>query len=265
MTDRVRTIRLTAAKVGELIALFRNHPRAPVGDHLSDDLFAAYESDRLRPDEIEWLDVHLESCPECAIEMERRLEEADEHAELIDAFTQMLQDDDQDIRLMAEEALDQVSPNTVSAVRALVERLRDDEDRGRILPIYHDWDGIVVVPGVDLPIAAEALPEWRVGGTADDRLKSRYRENDAGDLEVYLASNDPSREGTVITLRAGPWVKEVVLRRVRPSQVAAEVVISRAERAALPPDTNLAVDSSRQRHDDAGAGQTGRKKDDRHG
>ena len=42
MTNRNRTIRLTAAKVDELMLLFRTYPKTPVGGHLTEEQFAAY-------------------------------------------------------------------------------------------------------------------------------------------------------------------------------------------------------------------------------
>jgi hypothetical protein len=66
MNEETPIVRLTADKVDELIALFRDHRKAQVGD---------------------------------------RLEDAEETSEMIADFTEMLQDEDEYVRFLAREAL----------------------------------------------------------------------------------------------------------------------------------------------------------------
>jgi anti-sigma factor RsiW len=69
-TMKTRKIQLTAKKVDELMALFRAVPAEPVGDHLSDEEFIGYAMETLTTKEVQRVDEHLASCPDCAAEME---------------------------------------------------------------------------------------------------------------------------------------------------------------------------------------------------
>jgi hypothetical protein len=67
-------IRITSKEFEELIAMLRNLPDEPVGEHLSDDEFISYVMQELPDPDLERIDEHLDSCPECTAEMERLLE-----------------------------------------------------------------------------------------------------------------------------------------------------------------------------------------------
>lgn len=67
-------IQITPDKVDQLMTLFRNLPRQPVGNHLSDDEFVGYAAETLTEAETQRVDEHLASCPTCAEEMGKLLE-----------------------------------------------------------------------------------------------------------------------------------------------------------------------------------------------
>jgi hypothetical protein len=254
MSERIL---VTTDKAQELLALLRNHPKAPVGPCLSDRDFDAYVTESLGPDEVGELDRHLESCTACAIAMERRLEEAGLDAHLQSELNDMLQDEDPGIRQLASQALAYLRP----APALVVEHLGDDQDAGAILPIIPGSRWVVLAHGVGFAattaqtaVAAKTSRGWQTGGTLGDRLKSKYRENDLGGLEIYLASKS-LRDGLSLTLKAGTWVKDIVLHRVRPDQVGAKVVISREERSDIPRGADLTTDLPPQQSNDEGPGQ----------
>lgn len=71
-------LQVTTNQLDKLIAEIRALPGKPVGDHLfSDDEFISYAMETLEPQQIERIDAHLASCPECATEMERLVEAAE--------------------------------------------------------------------------------------------------------------------------------------------------------------------------------------------
>jgi hypothetical protein len=69
-----REIQVTADQIHKLITEVRALPSTPIGDHLSDDEFIGYTMETLEPQQMERIDAHLASCPECATEMERLVE-----------------------------------------------------------------------------------------------------------------------------------------------------------------------------------------------
>jgi Putative zinc-finger len=266
---------MTAVRLEEVLALFRTYPKKPAGDHLTDQHFAAYLSESLAPDEVERLDNHLQSCEHCSRELERRLEEADDHSALVDKLTEMmLHDEDPDVRQVASEAMAQFPSATRTAaaatgdsgaigpaVMARDERLGDDQESGGILSMFPEPRGVVLARAIGLAVtaaktvAAHKMSQgWQTGGTSDDRLKSKYRENDKGGIEVRIASKT-LRHGSFILLKAGAWIREVALHRVRPHQVGAEVVISREERSTIPLDADLTTDVNPRRSGDEATGQ----------
>lgn len=67
-------IQVRRGQLDRLIADIRALPSEPVGDHLTDDQLISYAMEALAPEEVEGLDAHLASCPDCTSEMERLLD-----------------------------------------------------------------------------------------------------------------------------------------------------------------------------------------------
>jgi 3-oxoacyl-[acyl-carrier-protein] synthase II len=69
--NRVRTDQLE-----KLIDDIHSLPAEPIGEHLSDDQFILYSMEMLSKEETQSVDTHLASCEQCAIVMERLIEES---------------------------------------------------------------------------------------------------------------------------------------------------------------------------------------------
>ena len=91
------------------------------------------------------------------------------------------------------------------------------------------------------------------GETEDGSLRWRIVEDEEKNLTIRLASHHLELEDVQFKLQAGPWHKEVTLRRVAPDQVGAGDTILAKEREELPVDValnirlvgaNIAVDKS---------------------
>jgi hypothetical protein len=72
-----RKIKVTADQVDRLLSDVRASQTAPIGDHLSDDESIGYAMGSLTADEVQRVDEHLASCPDCAAEAERLLSASD--------------------------------------------------------------------------------------------------------------------------------------------------------------------------------------------
>lgn len=65
--------RVTAKQLDEVMDLLRQTPTEPVGNHLTAAEFEGYGMKSLSVRDLERIDAHLVSCPECAEKMEHQL------------------------------------------------------------------------------------------------------------------------------------------------------------------------------------------------
>lgn len=216
---KARKIQVTPEKVDELIALFRGLPTRPVGDHLTDDEFIAYAMGTLPADEVARLDVHLDSCLECAAEVER-LQEAVAFWDSPEGRQRLVS-----LRERVLKKLTQPAPSLWERLAAALQNL-------------------VLFPNAGLagaPAWAATCIRPQDGQTEDGALRWRIVEDEEGNLVVRFGSHHLELEGLRVLLRAGDWTAEAVLTRVAPDQVGAEVTIPREERERWPTGADLRI------------------------
>lgn len=213
---KVRKIQVTPDKVDELMALFRGLPTQPVGDHLTDEEFIAYAMGTLPADEVARLDVHLDSCLECAAEVERLQEAA--------AFWDS-PEGRQRLANLRERVLKKLIPPLWERLAAALRNL-------------------VLLPNV----GRAGAPAWAAtyirpqdGQTEDGVLRWRIVEDEEGNLVVRFGSHHLELEGVRVSLQAGDWTAEAVLAPVAPDQVGAEITIPWEERERLPAGADLRI------------------------
>jgi hypothetical protein len=215
-----RRIPVTAKKVDELMALFRALPTEPVGEHLSDDELIGCAMGTLPAEQVAHLGVHLDSCLDCAAEVERLLEAAEawrgeEGKQRLAALRE---------RLVRQPALHE---RLVQALQEAIENWRNtfsrpqpawaaltDEEEGRRIWSWQSQDGL---------------------------LRGHAVLESSGQLTFRFVSLELGLEGQRFALRLGDLRREVVLRRVSETEVGARVVIPAHERPADPTDISLEV------------------------
>lgn len=89
---------------------------------------------------------------------------------------------------------------------------------------------ILLGPGLALGAARAATPDGVSGATPDGLLRWRLVEDEQANLAIRLGSHALDLEGARLRLRAGDWQREVVLARVAPDQVGAEIALPAEER-----------------------------------
>jgi anti-sigma factor RsiW len=186
-------------------------PTSPLGDHLNDSEFTEYVLEMLPPGEVERVDGHLASCPECAIEMERLIEESSAWS----------------------------GPEGEQRLEALRERVLE---AARSSPGPAD---IILMPrAVYEPARAAAkIPaeSWVDGQSEDGALSWSIEEDEAGNLDIDLSSF-VLEDGARLRFRVGAWSREVVLRQLKPGEVAGLIKITRQERDSMAKDQPLQVE-----------------------
>ena len=80
------------------------------------------------------------------------------------------------------------------------------------------------------------------GQTEDGVLRWRIGEDEEHNLIIRLGSHRTELEGTTLRLWMGDWQQDIVLSKVAPDQVGAEVTIYSAHRAQLETDTILRLE-----------------------
>jgi hypothetical protein len=176
--------------------------------HLTEDEFVDFVLEET-PEEMEKeIDMHLESCVDCT----KRLE----------AF------------YTAQENF----PHKAWAARreTFVENLRQR--------IFGPWEKLRdFLKRISYPITlgeAFSTPAHTLDLESEDGVYGAFIEQKPnGDVKVFLESNAPELEGTMVHLYAGNWERSVQLDRVDEDYVGAEIVITRDERSRLPDDTVL--------------------------
>lgn len=204
---KTRKIRVTAKKIDELMTLFRAMPAEPVGAHLSDDEFIGYATEALSTEEMQRIDEHLASCLDCTVEIERLLE-----------TSKVWQGEQGKQRLAALR-------QRVFGTSTLWERLR------------------AFLEPFSYPLALQPeffAPREPLEMESQDKTCGLFIEEKPNrDVIVRLDATTAALAGATICLSAGSWQREVRLEPATADEVEVEVVITRAERAALPPGTEL--------------------------
>jgi hypothetical protein len=190
-------------------------PAEPVGEHLSDDEFISYSMETLTVEEVQRVDEHLASCPECAEQMEQLMEASEawsgeQGKERLAALRQRVLGD---------------TPTTLK--ENLVEHLAEYIFTFSELQVAYADTG-------------EGVKELKSGETEDGRLRWKVLKKE-GNVIVRFGSHVMTA-GTRLHLKAGDFQCEVVLKKVAPDQVGAEVVITYEEWEQVPKNEVLQVE-----------------------
>lgn len=224
-------IPVSANQVNRLIEDIRAVPDSPIGGCLSDEEFIGYAAKSLPPEEVGRLDVHLASCPACTTEMERLLEGAEawrgvEGEQRLAAFRERVRDAFA-AKERGEPAAAAPSPGPVAP--EVRERLR-----GYIGEVIESlrlaFSGREPVWAAASEKESREVWAWR---SENRRLQAHAVQEANGDLTFRFWGRDLDLEGQHLALRVGAVQKTLVLHRVSPAEVGAEVVIPRDD---LPAD-----------------------------
>jgi hypothetical protein len=236
-TMKTRKVRVTANQLNQLIADVRTVPAEPVGDHLSDDLFIGYATETLTMEEVQQIDQHLASCPDCTAEMEPLV-----------AASEVWRGEPGKQRLAAlrERLQEHLRPVTLPGP-PLRERLAD-----WLRPMNESLQALFERKPAKR--ANEELAEWPLAAaTYGDREIWKWQSEDGilrghavleanGDLTFRFASKDLRLEGSRFYLRLGSLRREVVLQRVSETEVGDEVDVPRHERPSEAADILFAIE-----------------------
>lgn len=223
-------IQITPEKVAQLIALFRNLPKQPIGEHLSDDEFVGYAAEALTDEETQRVDIHLGSCPDCAKQMEKLLEiSLAWHGEQGKQRLAALRE-----RVLA--AMGAPQPLSMAPLQQVRQALQQMTQSLR-----------AAFAQSQLVLAASPQEEHREiwKWESDDHSSSAHAVlKPNGDLTFRVAFRDLALEGRRIRLRCGPpghiLEREAVLERRSQTQVGAKIEILAYERP--PTITDISID-----------------------
>ncbi len=213
---KTRKVKVTRKKIDELMALFRNLPTEPIGDHPTDDDFIGYTMETLTAEEAQLVDAHLASCSDCAIEMEQMLE-----------GTEVWRGEQGKQRFAAlrERLLKSLSESTQATAPprpSLWERFH--------IALRQFFYRLNPAPQYGTPQEPQDF-EWEEGGI--------FVVNENGRVIVRVDSPEMELEGAEVCFYAGEWQRVVPLRGVPGVGVVAEVVISPDDPDAPPPNAIL--------------------------
>lgn len=210
-------IQVRRGQLDRLIADIRALPSEPVGDHLTDDQLISYAMEALAPEEVEGLDAHLASCPDCTSEMERLLD-----------TSEAWRGEQGEQRLVRLQERVLVALTGVQPEPSLLERL-GAQLASVLLPVVR-----LQPAGVHAATSIEPID-----GQTEANLFHWYTVADeAGNVTVRFSSYELALEGVKLRLIAENWQRDVVLVK-KPDYVGAEIVIPRNE---LPTDTAWRVE-----------------------
>jgi hypothetical protein len=214
---------------------FRNMPKSPVGEHLGDGEFDSYVAGRLGPHEVDRLDVHLESCQDCTIALERWIEGAQADSEAVREFTEMLGDEDEDVRFLARAALEMIG--------SVVDR----RPPPRVIPTF-DSREILSSDGAlsESPLGTEVMSLVSVFAKSENGAR-RSRDGRLGyaymvdkDDVILRVDSEVLKEGNYV-LKAGELRKVLTLRLLDDGEgrlVEGEVVFTKKEWDGIPPEVD---------------------------
>jgi anti-sigma factor RsiW len=195
----------TARQIDRLLHDAATMPDVPAGDHLTDEEFVAYSMDPrdVSGPAIARIDAHLESCDECAAQMEHLL--AVSEAWRGPAGATRLTD-------LAEQLRRSFVTSTAGTVRltSLLQALR--------------------------PAAAfVAAAAGSLDAASQDKVDHvSIADDEDGNLRIGVSSFDVALEGTRVMI--DPFNASLTLQRIGADQVGGEVLIRHSDRAGLPPD-----------------------------
>ena len=195
----------TARQIDRLLHDATTLPDGPAGDHLTDEEFVACSMDPrdVSGPALARIDAHLESCDECAGQMEHLL--AVSEAWRGPAGATRLAD-------LADQLRRSFVRNTSGTVRlnALLGSLR---------------------PAAAFVLAAAGSLD---AGSQDTLDHVSIADDEDGNLRIGVSSFDVALEGTRVVI--DPFNASLTLQRIGTDQVGGEVLIRRSDRAGLPPD-----------------------------
>ncbi len=193
--------------------------------HLTADELVGFILEEL-PKELEQdFDHHLERCVVCAQQLEDFFAAQEEFPE--EEWTKQ--------RNAFAATLRQSIVDTVS----LRDRLRDFLDSFSY-PIALEQAAFATPTLGAVGAAVFAMPNEPLKMKSQDKIHGLFvKEQSNHDVIVRFDATTAELAGVTIRLSAGPWQREVRLEPVATDEIEAEVIITRAERATLPPGTVL--------------------------
>lgn len=230
-----RKVYVKASQVDRLIEGLRNLPSKPVGDHLRelpDDQVVDYMMETLASEDVDRIDIHLASCPECNEEMLWLLEESQawrgtRGEQRLTAFRERVR--------KAISAKDRSAPHAaVAAVGPATEK----PERVVGAWVREVFDQMLAdlrraLGGGD--IVWECAPDeegsrlmWR-WPSPDGRLQAHAVREENGDWTFRIAAEALELEGKYVELRLGPMRRTEKLEQVSATEVGAEIVIARQD------------------------------------
>ncbi len=190
--------KVTPQKTDELMKLFADMPSELIGDHLTDEEFIGYSMKTLTAQEIERVDAHLDSCPRCAIEMERLQEAAEswKQEELV--------------------VLSRVAPDQVGGELRITREQRAKLPKESLIRIAQvkgkqlasSWleklGGIPLAKDVALSGAGAKTRILTKGEAEGGQLRWRVEEDEQGNLTIHFASHAVGDlEGATLVIAIG--------------------------------------------------------------
>jgi len=206
-------IKVTKETIDRILRDVSAVPTAPIGDHFSEEDMLAYA---LSTGDLERLDTHLASCPECARKMEQLLEAAEATLASV-SF-------ERPVGVVAEgPASTAMTP--AELIQAFTEFLTDK----------------LRLPRLATGVQFKGTGKPRLAESADRLFAACVVEEANGDLTVRFDARATELEGLSIVLEAGKWRQVVPLRKVASRETGAELLIRRQERLSLPAGGNVRV------------------------
>ena len=187
----------------------RTLPAEPVGEHLSDDEFISYSMEMLPEEEVERVDAHLASCPDCAEQMEQLLEASEAWSG---------EQGKQRFATLRQRVLE--SPK--------IELVGTPADILHSIPISAFEKLAAKTSKTSYMTTEEVLEERRTKGGERRVIRKE------GYIIIRFASPDLKTEGQQIRVTVGDFQRESGLTKIAPDLVGAEIQITQEEWNAFP-------------------------------
>lgn len=222
-TDKSQIIK---EQLNQLIKETLSLPKEPVGEHLPDERFVEYSMGLLTEEEVQQVDAHLESCPDCAEQMEALLEASEAwRGETGKKHLTALRDRRLGEMASQEPLTESIMQPVQEKVRTLVKRLNKRLKESSFPPI-------------DLRESQLAFTTPNEPKDFDLENGYLFMEEDAdGNVIVRFDSEDMDLEGTIFRCYVGDEWEQDRIKKVEEDLVGAEIVFKRNKRRTLPPGT----------------------------